>query len=46
MKNKLNLAQADLNFNLDWLLRSLNTVLAGEAKFSHSTTRRRGIRMD
>lgn len=27
-------AQADFNFNLDWLLR-LNTVLTGEAKFSH-----------
>ncbi len=36
MKNKLKAwAQADLNFNLDWLLRSLNTVLTGEAKFSH-----------
>ncbi len=23
------------NFNLDWLLRSVNTVLTGEAKFSH-----------
>lgn len=28
-------AQADYHFNLDWLLRSLNTVLTGEAKFSH-----------
>ncbi len=36
MKNKLKgWAQADFNFNLDWLLRSLNTVLTGEAKFSH-----------
>jgi len=36
MKNKLKAwAQADFNFNLDWLLRSLNTVLTGEAKFSH-----------
>lgn len=36
MKTKLQAwAQADFNFNLDWLLRSLNTVLTGEAKFSH-----------
>lgn len=36
MKNKLKAwSQADFNFNLDWLLRSLNTVLTGEAKFSH-----------
>ena len=36
MKTKLKAwAQADFNFNLDWLLRSLNTVLTGEAKFSH-----------
>lgn len=36
MKTKLKVwAQADFNFNLDWLLRSLNTVLTGEAKFSH-----------
>lgn len=36
MKSKLkDWAQADFNFNLDWLLRSLNTVLTGEAKFSH-----------
>ncbi len=36
MKSKLKAwAQADFNFNLDWLLRSLNTVLTGEAKFSH-----------
>ncbi|ABW66056.1 GmrSD restriction endonuclease domain-containing protein [Desulfosudis oleivorans] len=26
-------ADADYNFNLDWLLRSVNTVLTGEAKF-------------
>lgn len=36
MKGKLKTwAQADYHFNLDWLLRSLNTVLTGEAKFSH-----------
>ena len=36
MKSKLKVwADADYNFNLDWLLRSLNTVLTGEAKFSH-----------
>ena len=28
-------ADADYHFNLDWLLRSLNTVLTGEARFSH-----------
>lgn len=27
-------AAADYQFNLDWLLRSVNTVLTGEAKFS------------
>ena len=27
--------QVGYNFNLDWLLRSLNTVLTGEAKFSY-----------
>jgi len=26
-------AKADYNFNLDWLLRSVNTTLTGEAKF-------------
>lgn len=26
---------ADYHFNLDWLLRSVNTVLTGEAKFQH-----------
>lgn len=26
--------QAGYNFNLDWLLRSVNTILTGEAKFS------------
>jgi len=33
-------AGADYQFNLDWLLRSVNTVLTGEAKFSflHDTT--------
>ncbi len=36
MKDKLKTWQAaDYHFNLDWLLRSLNTVLTGEAKFSH-----------
>lgn len=36
MKGKLKIwAHADYHFNLDWLLRSLNTVLTGEAKFSH-----------
>jgi len=34
MKTKLNeWKQANYNFNLDWLLRSVNTVLTGEAKF-------------
>ncbi|WP_287962966.1 DUF262 domain-containing protein [Alcanivorax sp.] len=28
-------ARADYHFNLDWLLRSVNTVLTGEAKFQH-----------
>jgi hypothetical protein len=28
-------AKADFHFNLDWLLRSMNTVLTGEAKFQH-----------
>ncbi len=28
-------AQADYHFNLDWLLRSVNTVLTGEAKFQY-----------
>ncbi|MBZ0144806.1 MAG: DUF262 domain-containing protein [Rhodocyclaceae bacterium] len=28
-------AKADLHFNLDWLLRSVNTVMTGEAKFQH-----------
>lgn len=36
MKVKLKIwADAEYHFNLDWLLRSLNTVLTGEAKFSH-----------
>lgn len=36
MKAKLNeWAAAGYQFNLDWLLRSVNTVLTGEAKFSH-----------
>ena len=36
MKTKLrDWARADYNFNLDWLLRSLNTVLTGEAKFQY-----------
>lgn len=36
MKAKLKVwADAEYHFNLDWLLRSLNTVLTGEAKFSH-----------
>ena len=35
MKEKLkNWADAGYHFNLDWLLRSVNTVLTGEAKFS------------
>jgi len=34
MKAKLaSWARAEYNFNLDWLLRSVNTVLTGEAKF-------------
>jgi len=34
MKAKLNdWAKVDFHFNLDWLLRSVNTVLTGEAKF-------------
>ena len=34
MKEKLKeWAKADYHFNLDWLLRSVNTVLTGEAKF-------------
>lgn len=28
-------AKADYHFNLDWLLRSVNTVLTGEAKFQY-----------
>ena len=36
MKVKLkSWSDAEYHFNLDWLLRSLNTVLTGEAKFSH-----------
>ena len=36
MKAKLkDWAKADYRFNLDWLLRSVNTVLTGEAKFLH-----------
>lgn len=36
MKAKLKKwTEADYNFNLDWLLRSVNTVLTGEAKFSY-----------
>ena len=36
MKAKLKeWAKADFHFNLDWLLRSVNTVLTGEAKFQH-----------
>lgn len=35
MKSRLNAWQTDgYDFNLDWLLRSVNTVLTGEAKFS------------
>lgn len=34
MKTKIKeWAKADYHFNLDWLLRSVNTVLTGEAKF-------------
>ncbi len=36
MKAKLKeWAKADFRFSLDWLLRSVNTVLTGEAKFHH-----------
>ena len=36
MKAKLKeWAGADFHFNLDWLLRSVNTVLTGEAKFQY-----------
>jgi hypothetical protein len=36
MKAKLNdWAKAGFQFDLDWLLRSVNTVLTGEAKFQH-----------
>jgi hypothetical protein len=36
MKNKLKeWEKADYQFNLDWLLRSVNTVLTGEAKFQY-----------
>lgn len=36
MKAKLaEWGKADFHFNLDWLLRSVNTVLTGEAKFQH-----------
>jgi hypothetical protein len=36
MKAKLEQwAAADYHFNLDWLLRSVNTVLTGEAKFQY-----------
>ena len=36
MKSKLReWADAGYNFNLDWLLRSVNTILTGEAKFSY-----------
>ncbi len=36
MKAKLReWAKADYHFTLDWLLRSMNTVLTGEAKFHH-----------
>jgi hypothetical protein len=36
MKTKLAVwAEHGYRFNLDWLLRSLNTVLTGEAKFQH-----------
>jgi hypothetical protein len=36
MKAKLKeWAKADYRFDLDWLLRSVNTVLTGEAKFQH-----------
>jgi hypothetical protein len=36
MKAKLqHWARADYHFNLDWLLRSVNTVLTGEARFQY-----------
>lgn len=36
MKTMLNeWAKSDFHFNLDWLLRSVNTVLTGEARFHH-----------
>lgn len=36
MKTKLKVwKSAQYNFNLDWLLRSVNTVLTGEAKFQY-----------
>lgn len=36
MKAKLaDWAKTDFHFNLDWLLRNVNTVLTGEAKFQH-----------
>ena len=36
MKTKLQeWENADYHFSLDWLLRSVNTVLTGEAKFAH-----------
>ena len=36
MKGKLKeWTKADYHFTLDWLLRSVNTVLTGEAKFQH-----------
>ena len=36
MKAKLmEWSNAGYHFNLDWLLRSVNTILTGEAKFSH-----------
>jgi hypothetical protein len=36
MKAKLKeWAKSDFHFNLDWLLRSVNTVLTGEAKFQY-----------
>ena len=36
MKAKLNgWTDAGYHFNLDWLLRSINTVLTGEARFQH-----------
>ncbi|MBC6406165.1 MAG: DUF262 domain-containing protein [Rhodospirillales bacterium] len=44
MKAKLKgWADAGYNFNLDWLLRSVNTVLTGEAKFSHLDDKRLDI---